>query len=58
MYTAESLSSIFTYLLDLFGTCPKNEHLKGIVYDRACELHPFEELHPMKVINQPIIIKD
>ena len=41
MYTAESLSSVFTYLLDLFGESPNPAHLKGIVYDRACDLYPF-----------------
>ena len=40
MYTAESLSSVFTYLVDLFGNDP-SENLHGIVYDRACGLHPF-----------------
>lgn len=40
MYTAESLSSIFTYLVDLFGDDPANL-LNGIVYDRSCGLHPF-----------------
>ena len=41
MYTAESLSNVFTYLIDIFGEDPKPFDLKGIVYDRACELHPF-----------------
>ena len=46
MYTAESLSSVFTYLLDLFGESPQPSDLSGIVYDRACDLHPFiERLH-------------
>ena len=40
MYTAESLSSVFMYLVDLFGHEPNN-NLHGIVYDRACGLHPF-----------------
>ena len=41
MYTAESLSDIFTYFLDIFGRYPSPSELKGIVYDRACDLHPF-----------------
>ena len=41
MYTSESLSSVFTYLIDIFGKEPRSEDLKGIVYDRACGLHPF-----------------
>ena len=41
MYTAESLSNIFLWLIDLFGEKPSPEILKGIVYDRACDLHPF-----------------
>ena len=40
MYTHESLSSVFTYLVDLFGDNPAH-HISGIVYDRACDLHPF-----------------
>ena len=39
MYTAESLSHVFLSLIDLFGDCM--EELLGIVYDRACDLHPF-----------------
>ena len=41
MYSAESLSNVFTYLIDIFGEDPRPCDLKGIVYDRACELHPF-----------------
>ena len=41
MYTAEALSSIFLYLLDIFGTNPTENGLNGIVYDRSCGLHPF-----------------
>ena len=41
MYTAESLSSIFVYLIDLFGNNPSSNVLQGIVYDRACDMHPF-----------------
>ena len=40
MYTAESLSSVYTYLVDLFGD-EIVQNLRGIVYDRACGLHPF-----------------
>lgn len=39
MYTAESLSNAFLCLLDLFQH--DMENLLGIVYDRACSLHPF-----------------
>ena len=41
MYTAESLSAVFTYLIDAFGEDPLPSQLNGIVYDRACDLHPF-----------------
>ena len=40
MYTSESLSCVFTYLVDLFGE-ELEQNLHGIVYDRACGLHPF-----------------
>ena len=40
MYTAESLSSVFTFLVDLFGDDPI-PHLRGIAYDRTCGFHPF-----------------
>ena len=40
MYTAESLSCVYTYLVDLFGE-ELAQKLHGIVYDRACGLHPF-----------------
>ena len=40
MYTAESLSSVFTFLVDLFGDDP-SQHLRGIAYDRTCGFHPF-----------------
>ena len=43
MLTAESLSSVFTWLIDLFGENPSDKELKGIVYDRSCDLHPFIE---------------
>ncbi|XP_066929429.1 uncharacterized protein [Clytia hemisphaerica] len=40
MYTAESLSMVFTGLIDIFqGNL--NGNLKGIVYDRSCDLHPY-----------------
>jgi len=41
MYTAESLSNVFLFLVDLFGQCPTANQITGIVYDRACDLHPF-----------------
>ena len=42
MFTAESLSSVFTWLVDLFSSTPDLiNSLRGIVYDRACELKPF-----------------
>lgn len=28
-------------MVDLFGTNPSENDLKGIVYDRSCDLHPF-----------------
>ena len=39
MYTAESVSDIFKYLIDLFGATP--HLLTGVGYDRVCDLHPF-----------------
>ena len=39
MYTSESLSDVFLYLIDTFGNSPNN--VEGIVNDRACGLHPF-----------------
>ena len=41
MYTAESVSDIFRYLIDVFGENPSNDHLRGVCYDRSCDLHPF-----------------
>ena len=41
MYSAESLSNVFLYLIDLFGEEPSTDDIKGIVYDRSCDLHPF-----------------
>ena len=41
MYTAESLSDIFKYLVDMFGEYPSLDDIKGLVYDRCCELKPF-----------------
>ena len=41
MYTAEALSDIFKIFLDLFGKYPSREELQGVVYDRACDFHPF-----------------
>ena len=38
---AESLSGVFLWLIDLFGEQPSPDYIKGIVYDRACDLHPF-----------------
>ena len=39
MYTAESLSQVFLSLMDLSQLSP--DKIRGIVYDRACDLHPF-----------------
>ena len=42
MITAESLSSILTYLIDTFSADPsKRDVIRGIVYDRSCDLHPY-----------------
>jgi hypothetical protein len=41
MFSAESLSSIVTYLLDTFSADPKKSDISGIVYDRSCDLHPY-----------------
>ena len=41
MYTAESLSGVFLWLIDLFGESPSTNMINGIIYDRACDLHPF-----------------
>ena len=42
MFTSESLSSVFTWLVDLFPSTPDLfTFLRGIVYDRACDLKPF-----------------
>ena len=41
MYTSESLSQILMSIIDCFGDCPADSLLRGIVYDRSCDLHPF-----------------
>ena len=41
MYTAESLTQVFSCLVNTFGTCPNNNELRSIVYDRSCDLDPF-----------------
>ena len=41
MYTAESLSDVFKYIVDVFGEYPTFEQIRGLVYDRCCELKPF-----------------
>ena len=41
MYTAEALSDIFKFFLDLFGKYPSPEELQEVVYDCACDFHPF-----------------
>ena len=41
MYTAESLSNVFTCLVDVFGLNPSTLKLNGVVYDRSCDLCPF-----------------
>lgn len=43
MYTAESLSMVFTSFVDVFGKQPLKSVLSGIVYDRACDLLPYLE---------------
>ena len=40
MFTAESLSMVFTSLIDIFNESPSN-HLAGVVYDRSCDLYPY-----------------
>lgn len=41
MYTAESLSMVFSTLIDVFTPTPVPEVIKYIIYDRSCDLHPF-----------------
>ena len=41
MFTAESLSDVFKYIVDIFGEHPTSKDIKGMVYDRCCELKPF-----------------
>ena len=41
MYTAEILSIVFLYLIDLFTAKLDQQQLIGIVYDRACDLEPY-----------------
>lgn len=41
MFTAEGLNTVFMALIDLFGDKVDREVLRGIVYDRACDLHPY-----------------
>ena len=41
MFTAESLSQVFVYMIDTFGESFNPDDLRGIVYDRACDLEPF-----------------
>ena len=41
MISAESLSSVFTFLIDTFGTAPSIADIMGIIYDRACDLYPY-----------------
>ena len=43
MFTAESLSMVFTSLIDIFGDSPNGRDISGIVYDRACDLCPYIE---------------
>ena len=40
MHTAESLSMVFTALLDMFSE-KSSEYISGVVYDRACDLYPY-----------------
>ena len=41
MFTAESLSTVFSCLIDIFSDNPSENDIKGIVYDRSCDLHPY-----------------
>ena len=41
MYTAESLSSVFSSLIDVFSERPQENCLTGIVDGRACDLTPY-----------------
>lgn len=41
MFTCESCTQWLMFLLDIFSADVTSGRLKGIVYDRACELHPF-----------------
>ena len=41
MYTAESLSLVYSSLIDLFYNSNKENMLSGVVYDRACDLQPY-----------------
>ena len=43
MFTSESLSMVFTSLIDLFGVSPSENDIKYVVYDRACDLSPYIE---------------
>jgi hypothetical protein len=61
MYTSESLSTAFTCLVDLFADNP--EALRGLVYDRACDLHPFVKrlaaegnVYAKMFVNMPYIV--
>ena len=40
LYTAESLSSVFSSLIDVFGNNPSKNEISGVVYDRSCDLKP------------------
>ena len=41
MITHESLTQIFKALVHCFGKKPTKEILRGIIYDRSCDLKPF-----------------
>lgn len=43
MITHESLTQIYMSLVHCFGEQPAKELLRGIVYDRSCDLKPFLE---------------
>ena len=43
MYTAESLCGVFTSLVEAFSDTPLADDIQGVVYDRACDLHPYLE---------------
>ena len=41
MLTAESLSLVFSTFFDIFTLSPAKDLIRTIIYDRACDLHPY-----------------